>query len=329
MTNLLPLNLLQHLSCPKCLREERETDLLLEEKAVVCSYCSALYPLKEGVIIFEELKQDKKSERLEKVYSAFWEKGNDLFLEQDYNEQNQLLKEWKGYFDNETILDAACGNGRFAKEWVDAKAQGIIFFDISDSIFLCQKQFQQKYPDTPALFLKASLLEIPLKSKSIGFTWCSGTVGLLHDQEVPTKELARITKKNLILGVLTDQTMAGKIYIGLNIIKPIINRINNLNILFKLCGIMAYLMVLSFRVLYFLRLNLSFLPRKSLEKILQDKNNIRRIQCSLFDPMIIPKVIKKSDSFYTEHAKSMNQLMVETKRDYLCDYYLFEEKNIN
>jgi len=164
---------------------------------------------------------------------------------------------------------------------------------------------------------------MPVKDQAISSTWSSGVVGLLEDQQDAIRELCRVTKKNFILGVLTEKTIAGKLYIIANFVKPLLNKVKNMNLLFVLSGLMARVALVLLKLLNIMNLRLSFVRKEHLNNIINDPSAIVRLQHSLYDPIIIPKIIKHSDSKYVEWGEQFDFNLKAHKTEIICDYFHF------
>ena len=167
---------------------------------------------------------------------------------------------------------------------------------------------------------------MPIKKQSITSTWSSGVLGLLEDQKHAIGELCRVSKKDIILGVLTEKTIAGKIYIAANLVKPFLNKVRNMNLLFMLSGLMARGAILMLKILNFINLPLAFIRKEHLNNIINDPNAISRLQHSLYDAIIIPKVIKHPDLKYIEWAKKYGFVLKAQKTEIICDYFHFNKR---
>lgn len=292
---------------------------------ITCSSCLTSMPFLEGVLIAGNKDWTVNQKRNAYVYSDFWEKSDKAIKYQRVTHEDELLECWRKEFNNGTLLDAGCGSGRHLSHWVkpDVKADSFVMIDISDSIFQCRKYYEEIKCSKPVLFIQSAVNKIPIKKGSISNTWSSGVLGLVENQQNAVNELCRVTKTYFLLGVLTEKTIAGKIYIAANLVKPIINRINNMNLLFLLSALIARVILFSLRLLKGTKLNLSFIRKEHLNNIINDPKAIARLQCSLYDPIIIPKIIKYPDSKYIQWSEENDFKLKLHQTEIICDYYHF------
>ena len=197
--------------------------------------------------------------------------------------------------------------------------------DISDSIFQCRKYFEEVNCRKPAIFIKSSICKMPIKNEAISHCWSSGVVGLMDNQKNALRELCRVCNRSLTLGVLTEKTVIGKLYLIANFIKPFLNRVKNMNTLFIISGLIARVALGLLRLLYFFGFCPSFIRKKQLQKIINDPNSIDRLKYSLYDPIIIPKIVKHPDSKYIEWGEEFTFKLKAHHTEILCDYFHFRK----
>ncbi len=278
---------------------------------------------KDGVWVHPSPKNSFFSSRTREVYSEFWKRVGTKLEETEYSAEGQFLQRYRLAFQDKIVVDAGCGNGRLMRHWLDFGAQHIIFIDDSDAIFDCRRIAEEKGVADRCLFIKASLLQIPLKNQSVDTVFCSGTLGLIEDQDKAMAELFRVSHERVIVGVLTEKTLTGKIYLYLNWIKPIINRVQNFNLIFAIAKGMAGLIWLFFKLCFHLGIRTPLLTTEVLRKIIEDRGAVRRLQLALYDPLLIPKVKKHPDAFYFRQASSHAFQLKEHVTAIICDYFDF------
>ncbi|MDG0965435.1 MAG: class I SAM-dependent methyltransferase [Opitutales bacterium] len=284
-------------------------------------------PFVNGVLIAGKRNWTQNQKRNAYVYSDFWERSDEAIKYQRLTHEDELIELWRKSFGKGVLLDAGCGSGRHLSHWTqnDVKADSFVMVDISDSIFQCRRYYEEINCAKPVIFIQSSVSEMPIKKKSISSTWSSGVVGLLEDQQHAIQELCRVSKRDIILGVLTEKTIAGKIYIAANLVKPFLNKVQNMKLLFMLSGLMARGAILMFKLLNFVNLPLSFIRKEHLNNILNDPNAIVRLQHSLYDPIIIPRIIKHPDSKYVEWGEKYSFKLKAHQTEIICDYFHFEK----
>ncbi|MDC0156702.1 class I SAM-dependent methyltransferase [Verrucomicrobia bacterium] len=301
---------------------------LKPEGKVTCNECESVMPFVNGVLIAGKRNWTQNQKRNAYVYSDFWERSDEAIKYQRVTHEDELIELWRKSFGEGVLLDAGCGSGRHLSHWTqtDVKADSFVMVDISDSIFQCRRYYEKINCAKPVIFIQSSVNEMPIKKQSISSTWSSGVVGLLEDQQHAIQELCRVSQRDIILGVLTEKTIAGKIYIAANLVKPFLNKVKNMKLLFMLSGLMARGAILMLKLLNFVNLPLSFIRKEHLNNILNDPNAIVRLQHSLYDPIIIPRIIKHPDSKYVEWGEKYDFKLKAHQTEIICDYFHFNKR---
>lgn len=295
---------------------------------ITCNECESVMPFVNGVLIAGKRNWTQNQKRNAYVYSDFWERSDETIKYHKVTHENELIELWRKNFGKGVLLDAGCGSGRHLSHWThnDVKADSFVMVDISDSIFRCRRYYEETNCVKPVIFIQSSVSEMPIKKRSISSTWSSGVVGLLEDQQHAIQELCRVSKRDIILGLLSEKTIAGKIYIVANLVKPFLNKVKNMKILFMLSGLMARVAIVLLKLLSILNLRLSFIRKEHLNNIINDPNAISRLQHSLYDPIIIPKIIKHPDSKYIGWGEKHGFMLKAQKTEIICDYFHFQKK---
>jgi len=284
-------------------------------------------PFVNGVLIAGKRNWTQNQKRNAYVYSDFWERSDEAIKYQRVTHEDELMESWRKSFGKGILLDAGCGSGRHLSHWTqtDVKADTFVMVDISDSIFQCRRYYEEINCSKPVIFIQSSVSKMPIKKQSITSTWSSGVLGLLEDQQHAIGELCRVSKRDIILGVLTEKTIAGKIYIAANLVKPFFNKVRNMNLLFMLSGLMARIALILLKILNFSNVKLPFIRKVHLNNILNDPNAVVRLQHSLYDPIIIPKIIKHPDSKYVEWGEKYDFKLKAHQTEIICDYFHFNK----
>jgi len=284
-------------------------------------------PFVNVVLIAGKRNWTQNQKRNAYVYSDFWERSDEAIKYQRVTHEDELMESWRKSFGKGILLDAGCGSGRHLSHWTqtDVKADTFVMVDISDSIFQCRRYYEEINCSKPVIFIQSSVSKMPIKKQSITSTWSSGVLGLLEDQQHAIGELCRVSKSDIILGVLTEKTIAGKIYIAANLVKPFLNKVRNMNLLFMLSGLMARITLILLRILNFSNVKLPFIRKVHLNNILNDPNAVVRMQHSLYDPIIVPKIIKHPDSKYVEWGEKYDFKLKAHQTEIICDYFHFNK----
>ncbi|MDC0181996.1 methyltransferase domain-containing protein [Candidatus Thioglobus sp.] len=324
---------LDFLICIKCKSSDIDFSEVTEDDQhllgfIKCRNCSSEYVFEEGVLnLLSESVVDNNELRNSEAYSDFWERGVDEAIYANITHENNLISSWSDQFVGKSFIDIGCGNGRHMHHWVSKEFDTLIFVDISNAIVESKKKFDRlRRNNQKAIFIKGSLNNIPIKKESIDVVWSSGTLGLVNDQERALCEMIRISKDRLYLSVLTDKTMAGKIYVAANVIKPLVNKITNFSILYKFAKVLAFFVFYLLKIMRFFRIHTKFLNKETLDKVCLDSNSIKRIQWGLYDPIIIPKIVKHPDEFYFFIAKKHGFNLDSHQTEIISDYYFFRKE---
>jgi ubiquinone/menaquinone biosynthesis C-methylase UbiE len=301
---------------------------LKPEGEISCKKCETTMPFVNGVLIAGKANWTKNQKRNAYVYSDFWERSDKAIKYQRVTHEDELLDTLRKEFKEGVLMDAGCGSGRHLRHWIqdNVKANSFVMVDISDSIFQCRKYYEEINCTKPVIFIQSSISNMPIKGQTISSTWTSGVVGLLEDQKSAVREICRVSNNTFHLGVLTEKTIVGKLYITANLVKPFLNKVKNMKLLFMLSGLMARGAILMLKLLHFLKLPLAFIRKEHLKNIINDPNAISRLQHSLYDPIIIPKIIKYPDLKYIEWAEKYGFILKAQKTEIICDYFHFYKK---
>ena len=303
------------------------SNTLKPEGKITCNECESVMPFVNVVLIAGKRNWTQNQKRNAYVYSDFWERSDEAIKYQRVTHEDELMESWRKSFGKGILLDAGCGSGRHLSHWTqtDVKADTFVMVDISDSIFQCRRYYEEINCSKPVIFIQSSVSKMPIKKQSITSTWSSGVLGLLEDQQHAIGELCRVSKRDIILGVLTEKTIAGKIYIAANLVKPFLNKVRNMNLLFMLSGLMARITLILLRILNFSNVKLPFIRKVHLNNILNDPNAVVRMQHSLYDPIIVPKIIKHPDSKYVEWGEKYDFKLKANQTEIICDYFHFNK----
>ena len=302
---------------------------LKPEGKIICNSCNSKMHFYDGVLIIDKVILTSNQKRNAYVYSDFWERSGQVIKYDRLTHEDELLASWRREFSEGVLLDAGCGSGRHLIHWTqpDVKADSFIMVDISDSIFQCRQFYEELKCKKPILFIQSAICNMPIKEKTISNTWSSGVVGLIDDQQGALKKLLLITKKHFFFGVLSEKTIAGKLYIAANCFKPILNKINKMSILFIIALFVAKIVLNTLKILNWLNITLSFIRKDHLINIVEDPKSVTRLQHSIYDPIIIPKIIKHKDSDYINWANQSNFTLKTHQTEIICDYFHFEGAN--
>ena len=319
------------LQCNHCKSDELNfndvclSNPLKPQGKIICANCKKSMDFRDGVLITDKKQWTSNQTRNAYVYSDFWQRSDDAYKYNRITHEDELIIDWRKNFNEGIFLDAGCGSGRHLFHWThpEVLCDALVLVDISNSIFQCREYYESLNTNKPAIFIQCSVSELPIKSKVISSLWSSGVIGLLENQKKAIGELCRVTKGNIHIGVLSEKTLAGKMYLAANFIKPIFNRVKSMNILFMLAGFLSRMALLVLKIIYKLNLDLSFIRKTHLKNILNDPNSVERLKHSLYDPIIIPKIVKYKDINYIKWVSEGGFTLDSHETELICDYYSF------
>ena len=98
-----------------------------------------------------------------------------------------------------------------------------------------------------------------------------------------------------------------------------------MNTLFIISGLIARVALGLLRLLYFFGFCPSFIRKKQLQQIINDPNSIDRLKYSLYDPIIIPKIVKHPDSKYIEWGEEFTFKLKAHHIKFYTTIFIFEK----
>jgi SAM-dependent methyltransferase len=187
---------IKYLVCPKCFSDleiqgnNAEGHRILEGK-LICIECKKEYSIVNGIPIFVDTKNYSEN------FGFEWNTHNKT--QYDHYSQTQVSKirfeketKWTFELQNEVIIEAGCGSGRFTEYAVNTKAM-VISFDYSTAV---KANYQSNGHYDNLLIVQASILEMPFKDGIADKLFCFGVLQHTPDPETAFACLAKKIKIN-------------------------------------------------------------------------------------------------------------------------------------
>lgn len=172
------------LSCPSCqsrltcaTREERDAEVVSGE--LLCAGCGASYPIVRGIPRFVPGAVSDPQRRTADAFGWEWQK----FPELDAPTEEQFL-DWiyplsREYFAGKTVLDAGCGQGRWAEQAALFGAADVVGADISEAVEAAQVK-AERLPNMHVI--QADIYHLPF-AQPFDFAFSIGVLHHLPDPE--------------------------------------------------------------------------------------------------------------------------------------------------
>ncbi len=176
--------LVELLSCPGCggsltchAEEQRHTEIVSGE--LRCSGCGASYPIVRGIPRFVPGAVSDPQRRTSDAFGWEWQK----FPELDAPAEEQFL-DWiypipREYFAGRTVLDAGCGQGRWAEQASLFGANDVVGADISEAVEAAQIK-AERLPNMHVI--QADIYHLPF-ARPFEFAFSIGVLHHLPDPE--------------------------------------------------------------------------------------------------------------------------------------------------
>lgn len=207
------------LACPACPDNSLASLAFIEgpSPALQCAACNARYPVINGVIDFlpdyHEHRQQGLAQWLmenravvsvyEKYFRpAFTRMGSPI----TYEEEMAWLKGVKTGGPVKTVLDLACGTGKYARLLNDFYAPDLVFAtDISLPMLEQAVAYAKAAGSKNILHIRADAGALPFKDNSIDRANCFGALHLFPDAPRTLRELGRTVSEDAVFTCLTSR----------------------------------------------------------------------------------------------------------------------------
>ena len=281
MSKKIIYNFIKDLKCNVCNSTKKISSLNISNNRIIkgslkCKNCSSITSIKNGVINY-----DKNKNSINSNYKRYWEFSPSNFSYKKNLGEEKIFKKFSNYFKKNNILDAGCGNGRLIRTLILFKPKLIVATDLSESIFIAAKNYKNKFNKIPIIFIYQNIENKFIKEKYFDVVISLGTINFNINQKKIIKNLNKMKKKLIILGLVSKQTTYGKIYSNLNLLRLLTN--------FKILQ----------RIIFFLFNLLNFKTNS--------KNfiNFRNFLYSILEVIFSPKIIRKDNTYYYSFFKKI------------------------
>ncbi|MFZ5563323.1 MAG: class I SAM-dependent methyltransferase [Thermodesulfobacteriota bacterium] len=211
------------LTCPACAKNTAADLTLVEEPspALQCTVCRTGYPVVDGVIDFlpsyEENRQPGLAQRLmeNRAVVAFYERyfrpaftrmGSPI----TYDEEMAWLKKIKTEIPVRTVLDLACGTGKYARLLDDMYRPEFVFAaDISLPMLRQARTCAAAESRENMIHLRADAGALPFKKGVLDRVNCFGALHLFPDVPRTLMELGRTAVDKAVFTCLTSRKVKG------------------------------------------------------------------------------------------------------------------------
>jgi ubiquinone/menaquinone biosynthesis C-methylase UbiE len=200
---------LAYLRCPKC-----HSDALgASGPDLECGGCSALYPIRKGIVDFyPEYRSAKlgaqlamESRFIVSIYEKHWRPWfTSLGSTITYEEEEAWLLAQDDRDAVESVLDVGAGTGRYARILSDAyRPKLVIALDLSKPMIEKGKEVAEEEGYDNILFTKGDAQRLPVRDGAIDLLNCFGALHLFPDPYRAIDELARVARPGAVFTCLT------------------------------------------------------------------------------------------------------------------------------
>jgi len=186
--------LLETLRCPSC-----RSGLTLSNDALNCSHCNLVYPIVDGIprlllpSMRDALNGEKRITSIEaetaRTFGYEWHRFPEMYEEWEKQFLNYMQPHAADFFPGKKILDAGCGNGRFA--YYAAKYGAEVWaIDLGPAVEVAQRNTQARNVHV----VQADLNNPPFALESFDFIYSIGVLHHLPNPEAAFQNLLRFLK---------------------------------------------------------------------------------------------------------------------------------------
>lgn len=319
----------KYIVCSKCQggRWHRTTDHGVLT-SICCDRCNHTIPFLSGVFEFYRGETETLNEANNiNAYSDYWDVASENYENSNYANEAMIISKFSEAIKGRTVCDLACGDGRLASKWASQNAEAVLFVDISEGIYQAAARYHRLKNAPPALFIRASVFDLPIAPKSIDFTWCAGLITLLEDQKKAVSEATRISNGMIMLGI-TSRNIMGRIYSALNVVRPLFSVLVRLGMAQWFFQYLAFVIKAYCSIMWKLKFRAYPLPLTTTEKIAQPSEKVTSIAKLVAEPFIAPKINREPDDFYKSAFDNNGFEINFVDTDMLMDYYLAAPKTV-
>lgn len=304
------------LSCAECGRNNlnyTNTHYSNETKysgSITCENCKQNWNFMNGVLDFSRDSFNDYNaidKRNMPVFFDTWKLASADYNNSTYDTEYEIYKKHSNLVTNAIILDAGCGSGRTFEEIAKYGPKMAILLDIGDSIYLAQKRICGKN-NFPILFIKTNLNKIPLQNQSIELSFSNGVLHHVANQSQALKEIFRVSRKDVLLGIVTETTFIGRVWIRGNSFRKLLNRFYLPRTFYFLSLVLSKIVL--FMMWTFCKLYKNGKTSEFFGKVVSDPLRHNKMHYQMLDYLTAPYYDKNPDAFYEEIAHSMKYKLV-------------------
>jgi SAM-dependent methyltransferase len=209
---------LDFLVCVSC----RSGSLNLNEQGLQCSNCATIFPVVRGIPRF--VRNDDYAESFGFQWNTHARTQLDSFTNTSISRDRLFdVSKWPGDLSGQTVLEAGSGAGRFTEVLATTGAT-VLSFDLSSAV---DANYQNNGQNANVLVLQASILNIPVRPRSIDKVMCLGVIQHTPDPAQTFSCLAECVRPG---GELVIDVYASRLRSLLSwryLLRPITKRMNN------------------------------------------------------------------------------------------------------
>jgi len=200
--------LLNYLVCPKCKKQlkietiDKSEGNEIIEGTLKCD-CGCKYPIILGLprMFYNTVEGvHKSSNAFSRQWNIYDYKDEKEETWMSFSEEKRLKRVMTAFnikpedLKGKVILDAGCGNGRLSFSLSKLGCE-VVAMDISSGV----EHASRIYKNDKLHYVKGDLMELPLKSESFDYVWCSGVLHHTPSTKKSFDNLVPVVKKNGIL----------------------------------------------------------------------------------------------------------------------------------
>ncbi len=181
---------LEYVRCPKCKHNLVYQDSPEQngKRYLKCNNCSAEYPIKQNIPVFEESEFDKKTER---NFGYSWNIFSDIYKKEKTDFLNWIYPVDESFFKDKIILDAGCGNGLHARMASEFGAKTVFGLDLSSAVY---SAYQNTKDIDNVQIIKGNLYSPPFENNFFDYIYSIGVLQHLPQKEKAVKVMYELLK---------------------------------------------------------------------------------------------------------------------------------------
>ena len=316
--------------CPRC--SKGGLSVASSGDSLECPSCGIRHPVSGSIVKVEGLPEGsglaEDHSLIRSSYDKIWEFSGDAWQAENLSGERESL-EWASGLARapKVVLDAGCGAGRhvdaFLKMLDRSSSRGLlILVEVSSVLNEAVRRVRQLNPAHDVVFLQVGIEAMPVRSGAADVVWSTGVLSVIKDQHRALKEMLRTCRGLLVLGMPTEKSLGGKVYLFAEPIRAL-SRVFGPGFALFLSNVAA---LSAFALFRFMRLFSRFFSpttREMIRATLAHPQGSRRLQASFFDVFGAPRIRKKSDRFYLDVAREEGFEELSRQRNSSVEYFAF------